>query len=175
MSWHRGRAQWGQYTENKRPSKWQHCRHRRHRELSFRQLTVPPVTTMLSIWRPFVFNVMILRACHPGSHIWDYYPAFLYSSQVTSHWNSRRSGTKELQRLASLRWRHNERVGVSNHRRLHCLLKRSFTHRSKKTSKLRVTGLCEENSPWPVNSPHKGPVTRKMFPFDDVIVVRIPG
>ena len=24
---------------------------------------------------------------------------------------------------------------------------------------------------WPVNSPHKGPVTRKMFPFDDVIVL----
>ena len=23
---------------------------------------------------------------------------------------------------------------------------------------------------WPVNSPHKAPVTRKMFPFDDVIV-----
>ena len=23
---------------------------------------------------------------------------------------------------------------------------------------------------WPVNSPHKWPVTRKMFPFDDVIV-----
>ena len=23
---------------------------------------------------------------------------------------------------------------------------------------------------WPVNSPHKGPVTRKMFPFDGVIV-----
>ena len=23
---------------------------------------------------------------------------------------------------------------------------------------------------WPVNSPHKGPVTRKMFPIDDVIV-----
>ena len=23
---------------------------------------------------------------------------------------------------------------------------------------------------WPVNSPHKRPVTRKMFPFDDVIV-----
>ena len=25
---------------------------------------------------------------------------------------------------------------------------------------------------WPVNSPHKGPVTRKMFPFDDVINFR---
>ena len=24
---------------------------------------------------------------------------------------------------------------------------------------------------WPVNSPHKWPVTRKMFPFDDVIVI----
>ena len=26
-------------------------------------------------------------------------------------------------------------------------------------------------SRWPVNSPHKGPVTRKMFPFDDVIMM----
>ena len=26
---------------------------------------------------------------------------------------------------------------------------------------------------WPVNSPHKWPVTRKMFPFDDVIMCRI--
>ena len=25
---------------------------------------------------------------------------------------------------------------------------------------------------WPVNSPHKGPVTRKMLPFDDVIMER---
>ena len=24
---------------------------------------------------------------------------------------------------------------------------------------------------WPVNSPHKGPVTRKTFPFDDVIMI----
>ena len=31
---------------------------------------------------------------------------------------------------------------------------------------------------WPVNSPHKGPVTRKMFPFDNVIMDRdssLPG
>ena len=43
-------------------------------------------------------------------------------------------------------------------------------HRSKKASKLRVTGLCEGNSPVTMNSPHKGSVTRKMFPFDDVIM-----
>ena len=41
----------------------------------------------------------------------------------------------------------------------------------KKKKKLRVTGLCEGNSPGPVNSPHKRPVTRKMFPFDDVIIM----
>ena len=28
---------------------------------------------------------------------------------------------------------------------------------------------------WPVNSPHKGPVTRKMFSFDDVIMVPLPS
>ena len=42
--------------------------------------------------------------------------------------------------------------------------------RSKGTSKLRVTGLCAGNSPVTVNSPRKWPVTRKMFPFDDVIM-----
>ena len=26
---------------------------------------------------------------------------------------------------------------------------------------------------WPVNSPHKWPVTQKMFPFDDVIIVKL--
>ena len=47
----------------------------------------------------------------------------------------------------SLQWRHNERDGISNHRRLHCLLNCWFRRRPKKTSKLRVTGLCEGNSP----------------------------
>ena len=28
---------------------------------------------------------------------------------------------------------------------------------------------------WPVNSPHKWPVTRKMFPFDDVIMQDYDG
>ena len=46
-----------------------------------------------------------------------------------------------------------------------------FRRRSKKPSKLRVTGLCVGNSPGPVNSPHKGSVTRKMFPFDDDLIM----
>ena len=101
-----------------------------------------------------------------------------------------------------LRWRHNGHDSISNHLPHHCLLNRLFRRRSKKTSKLRVSGICVGKSPasplftqpfiqtqikenikapryWPfvrgihrgpVNSPHKWPVTRKMFPFDDVIM-----
>ena len=45
-----------------------------------------------------------------------------------------------------LHWRHNEHDGVSNHRRLYCLLNSVFRRRSQKTSKLCVTGPCEDNS-----------------------------
>ena len=47
----------------------------------------------------------------------------------------------------TLQWRHNERDGVSNHQPDDCLLNRLSRHRSKKISKLCVTGLCEGNSP----------------------------
>ena len=67
----------------------------------------------------------------------------------------------------SSQWRHNGRDGVSNHQPHNCLLNRLFRRISNKTSKLCVTGLCAGNSP------HKWPVTLKMFPFDDVIVMHI--
>ena len=70
-----------------------------------------------------------------------------------------------------LHWLHTDHDGVSNHQPPGCLLNCLFRRRSKKTSKLRVTGLCVGDSPGPVNSPHKGPVTRKMFPVDDVIML----
>ena len=50
-------------------------------------------------------------------------------------------------RFKSLQWRHNGRDSVSNHQPHDCLLNRLFRRRSKKTSKLRVTGLCVGNSP----------------------------
>ena len=49
--------------------------------------------------------------------------------------------------LLALRWRHNDHAGVSNHQPPGCLLNRLFRRKSKKTSKLRVTGLCAGNSP----------------------------
>ena len=74
--------------------------------------------------------------------------------------------------LMPLLWRHNGLDSVSNHQPHDYLLKRLFMHRSKKTPKLRVTGLCAGNSPetGELGTPHIGPVTRKMFPFDDVIM-----
>ena len=55
---------------------------------------------------------------------------------------SKQSNSALLSSL-SLQWRHNDRDGVSHHQPHDCLLNRLF--RSKKTSKLRVTGLCAGN------------------------------
>ena len=46
----------------------------------------------------------------------------------------------------TLQWRHIKRDGISNHQPHGCLLRRLFRHKSKKTSKLRVTDLCVGNS-----------------------------
>ena len=62
----------------------------------------------------------------------------------------------------SIQWRHNERHGVSNHQHLDCLQIKS--HQSS-ASLAFVRGIHR----WPVNSAHKGPITRQMFPLDDVI------
>ena len=78
--------------------------------------------------------------------------------------------TSVRQLMAIYGYSHNERDSVSNHQPHDCLLNRLFRRRSKKTSKLRVTGLCAGNHRWPVNSPHKWPVTLKIFLFDDVIM-----
>ena len=50
-------------------------------------------------------------------------------------------------KVTPLQWRHNGHDGVSNHQPRGCLLSRLIRCRSKKPPKLRVTGLCVENSP----------------------------
>ena len=62
-------------------------------------------------------------------------------------YNQQKYRAQHLQNLVSLHWRHNECDGVLNHQPHDCLLDRLFMRRSKKTSKLRVTGLCVGNSP----------------------------
>ena len=75
--------------------------------------------------------------------------------------------------VRTLQWRHNGDDSVSNHQPHDCLLNRLFRCRSKKTSKLRVTGLCAGNSPVTGEFPTQMASNAEMFPFDDVIMTRV--
>ena len=74
-----------------------------------------------------------------------------------------------MNKLHALHWRHNERDGVSNRRFLDCLRSRLFRRGSEKT-KLRVTGLCEGNSPVAGEFLAQRASNAEMFPFDDVVM-----
>ena len=76
------------------------------------------------IWRPILFRVV-----------------------PTGPWSNHTVIVPGPVKWSSLQWRHNGRYGVSNHQHLDCLLNRLFKRRSKKTSKLRISGLWVGNSP----------------------------
>ena len=122
-----------------------------------------PVPSTHIYWPPFIALFSLLPWCEHGKwHNRTCYSFYTRSGKVCT--------VRGRVIIIALRWRHNGRDSVSHHQPHDCLLNRLFRHRSKKTSKLRVTGLCAGNSQGQVNSPHKWPVTRKMFPFDDVIM-----
>ena len=81
---------------------------------------------------------------------------------------------KRSQVVLALKWRHNERDGVSNDRGVSIVRSTVGSgadqrkHQSP-TSLAFVMGIHR----WPGNSTHKSPVTRKMFPFNDVIMVSL--
>ena len=70
----------------------------------------------------------------------------------------------------ALQWHHNEHDAVSNRQPHDCLLNLLFRRKSKKTSKLHVTGLCEGNFPVPSEFPAQRASNAEKFPFDDVIM-----
>ena len=74
--------------------------------------------------------------------IWHYFHYFVsclskHTTFLTLQWS----------KYITLEWRHNGRDIVSNHQPDDFLFNRLFRRRSKKASKLRVTGLCAGNSP----------------------------
>ena len=87
-----------------------------------------------SVWSYVLHSIFLeyLQAMHRSRN----YPRV---SEVTM--NDRVKNRCELQ------WRHNGRDSVSNHQPYDCLFNGLFKRRSKKTSKLRVTGFCAVNSP----------------------------
>ena len=76
-------------------------------------------------------------------------------------------------RKNALLWRHNGRGSVSNHQPHNCYSTVYSDADQRKhqcsASLASVRGIHRG----PVNSPHKWPVTRKMYPFDDVIMGNI--
>ena len=136
---------YGAWNKNRCTLKWK-CHFdeifRMQLEMSFRQLQVQPVTIISSKWRHFRLSL----------------------------WPTR-GDVRKSRHPFPLQWRHNERDGVSNHQPQDCLLNRLFRHRSKKTLMLRVTGLREGNSPVTGEFLAQRPVTRKMFPIDDVLMI----
>ena len=70
----------------------------------------------------------------------------------------------------ALQWRHNGRDDVSNHQPYDWLLNRLFRRIQKKHESSASLAVVRGIHRWPVNSPLKWPITRKMFPFDDVIM-----
>ena len=109
-----------------------------------------------------VFRYIFLNENYHISNKFHWSPFLWPSWQSVALIHSGNGGVPKLQ------WRHNERGSISNHQRLHCLLNCRFRHRSKKHQSSAPVAFVR----WPVNSPHKRPLTRKMFPFDDVIMKR---
>ena len=92
------------------------------------------------IYVSFIYCILLLNK-------FDFELTFLCQLRVLANMYQLSAFWPGASRCQTLQWRHNEHDGVSNHRRLECLLNRLSRRSSKKTSKFRVTGLCEGNSP----------------------------
>ena len=70
----------------------------------------------------------------------------------------------------TLQWRHKGRDGASNHQPHDCFSTVYSGADQRKYQSSASLAFVRGIHRWPVNSPHKWPVTREMFPFDDVII-----
>ena len=93
-------------------------------------------------------------ACQYDGHYWDYSTG---TWSLNCHCNSHKEWEPHFSDVIMR--------AMASHRRLDCLLMR--TSKISSASLAFVRGIHR----WPVDSPHKGTTTRKMFPFDDVIMV----
>ena len=101
----------------------------------------------------YVWNMLLTKldySCHSMLILWQNECIILNvfrtqqkSASVIHHFEN----VAQVEQHLALQWRHNERDCVSNHQPHEYLLKRLFRRRSKKSSKLRVTGLCAGISP----------------------------
>ena len=89
---------------------------------------------------------------------------------VTSYWVQWRLKSPGSWLFTQLFVQAKSKKTSKHHLRLHCLLKGLFRRRQKKHQSSASLAFVRGIHRLPVNSPHKRPVTRKMFPFNDVII-----
>ena len=107
------------------------------RGLAYGDMTTRPTGSLSCLHPPIPeLCIAILNTC----------PCLLAIRYDGTYWMNV-SLVSEPVHLIALHWRHNGRDVVSIHWRLDCLLSCLFRCRSMKTSKFRVTGLCEGNPP----------------------------
>ena len=116
-------------------------------------------------WYTFIFQICINTLIPVGN-----IDSLLILVVMLNGWHSHPTWVIISHTKVSLQWRHNEHDGVSNHQPHDCILNRLFRRRSKKTSKLRVTGLCAGNSPVTGEFPAQIFSNGEMFPLDYVIM-----
>ena len=136
-----------------------------------------PVTSVENVsisWRHHVVNVLlsVTGLGSPGGNLNVEFCIFGLNQQIPLYHLTQFTWTCFIHTRAPLQWRHNERGGVSNHQPHDCFLNRLFGHRwdHRKHQSSASLAFVRGIHLWPVNSPHKGPVTWKRFPFDDVIM-----
>ena len=96
------------------------------------------------VWWVFGANWSLYREIHMHSGL-KQVNTIQYMYYMAPYWTINLVKTPQI--TLSLQRHHNECDGISNHQPHYCLLNRLFRRKSKKTSKLRITGLCVGNSP----------------------------
>ena len=92
-------------------------------------------------------NSFLIISLATGAIVWNMHRAITSLCLDTNEVYPYPLGLLHWQNDNPLLWCHNRHDCVPNHQPHHCLLNCLFGRRSKKTSKLHVTGLCVGNSP----------------------------
>ena len=116
----------------------------------------PQMGTMLAPWTCYLGRFRELILCYTHWYVWKkrLHSAFVRQPREC-HYNDVIMGAITSQ-ITSLTLVHSTIYSGADQSKHRCSASLGF-----------VRGIHR----WPVNSPHKGPVPRKMFPFDDVIMV----
>ena len=101
------------------------------------------IVLMLTLWHPTLpIDIYRNSFMYMGGNLWRDVPAFAQHSMSIESFNRITQCTDWSLAHYTFLWRHNGSGSVSNDQPHDCLLNCLFRLRSKKTSKLRVTGLC---------------------------------